>query len=84
MYFLNLEGCDVSFEISSMSVELVSNQASIGLQQQQRGDDSQYAAISLSFAIAPGHYSRYQLLEKTKRLLAEATAYVQAEMVKSA
>jgi hypothetical protein len=72
----------VGFQIVGLSVELVGNQASVALQQQ--GDDGQFAAVSLSFAIAPGHYSKYQVLEKTKRLLAEATAYVQAEMVKSA
>ena len=61
----------MSFEIATLGVELVSNQASIGLQQRD-SDSGQYASVSLSFSIAPGHYSRYQLLEKTKRLLAEA------------
>jgi hypothetical protein len=72
----------MGFQIASMSVELVGNQAAVSLQQQ--GEDGQYVAITLSFTISPGHYSKYQLLEKTKRLLAEATTSVQAEMVKSA
>lgn len=72
----------MGFQIASMNVELVGNQAGVSLQQQ--GEDGQFAAVSLSFTIAPGHYSKYQLLEKTKRLLAEATSFVQAEMVKSA
>ena len=71
----------MGLQIAAINVELVSNQAGVSLQQQ---DDGQLAAISLSFAIAPGHYSKYQVLEKTKRLLADASAYIQAEMARSA
>jgi hypothetical protein len=72
----------VAFEIVGLSVELIGNQASVALQQQ--GENGQFASIAVSFSIAPGHYSKYQVLEKTKRLLADATNHVQAEMAKSA
>lgn len=71
----------MSYQLAALSSDLVSNQASVALQDQSQ--DGQYAAVNVTFAFAEGHYGKRQLLEKAKRLIDEASAFLKAEIAKS-
>jgi len=68
-------------QLASLSAELISNQANVGLQSNSM--DGQFAAVNVSFTFAQGHYSKRQLLEKAKRLVDEASAFLKGEIEKS-
>jgi len=71
----------MSYQLATLSADHVSLQAGVGLQDQS--SDGQYVSISLAFSFAEGHYSKRQLLDKAKRLIDEASAFLKAEIAKS-
>jgi len=71
----------MSYQLAALSSDLVSNQASVGMHDQS--PDGQYSSVSITFAFADGHYGKRQLLEKAKRLIDEASAFLKAEIAKS-
>jgi hypothetical protein len=71
----------MSYQLAALSSDLVSNQAGVGLQDQS--PDGQYASLNVAFSFADGHYSKRQLLEKAKRLIDEASAFLKAEIARS-
>ena len=71
----------MDFNLVGLQTDLVSLQTSVALQGQ--GHDGQYASVSLAFQVAPGHYSKRQVLEKTKRLLQEVSTFLDREIAGS-
>ena len=68
-------------QLASISSELVNNQAGVAVHEQSM--DGQFWSLSLAFSFADGHYGKRQLLEKAKRLVDEASAFLKAEIAKS-
>jgi hypothetical protein len=68
-------------QFASLSSDMVSNQAGVSVQEQS--SDGQYWSLSVAFSFADGHYGKRQLLEKAKRLVDEASAFLKTEIAKS-
>jgi hypothetical protein len=68
-------------QLASISSDLISNQAGVSVHDQST--DGQYSTMSVAFSFADGHYGKRQLLEKAKRLIDEASAFLKAEIAKS-
>jgi hypothetical protein len=68
-------------QLAALSSDLVSNQASVAVHDQSF--DGQFWTMSVAFSFADGHYGKRQLLEKAKRLVDEASAFLKAEIAKS-
>lgn len=68
-------------QLASISSELVNNQAGVSVHDQPF--DGQFWSLSVAFSFADGHYGKRQLLEKAKRLVDEASAFLKAEIAKS-
>ena len=68
-------------QLASISSELINNQAGVAVQ--DHSPDGQFWSLSVAFSFADGHYGKRQLLEKAKRLVDEASAFLKAEIAKS-
>jgi hypothetical protein len=71
----------MDYKLASLQTDLITNQTGVGIHAQ--GREGQYASVSLTFEAAPGHYSKRQLLEKTKRLLQEVSTFLDREIAGS-
>jgi hypothetical protein len=69
-------------QLASISSELVQNQAGVAVHDTS-SPDGHYWAMNVTFSFADGHYGKRQLLEKAKRLVDEASAFLKAEIAKS-
>jgi hypothetical protein len=68
-------------QFAGISADMVSNQAGVSVQEQ--AFDGQFWNLSVAFSFADGHYSKRQLLEKAKRLVDDASAFLKTEIAKS-
>ena len=68
----------MAFELVGVSAELISNQAGISVNFTE--PSGSYGSVAISFSFAAGHYSKRQLLDKAKRLIDEASAFLKDEI----
>jgi len=71
----------MNLQLATLSADMVNRQAGVAVHGQSL--DGEFTSLSLTFSFAEGHYGKRQLLEKAKRLVDEASAFLKAEIAKS-